>query len=132
MKRLATLALTLLLSSSSFAMVKLPADLTDDLLKTVAVDLLINNVNENYKVTKLTAGRIDDNGFEYAAGFITIIKANGTCMKVAGSVRADTCTNVETNCKLDAYALDCKESLKDDGSFSLEIFKEAKKLNEKL
>lgn len=67
MKSIAALTLSLVLSTSSFAMVKLPADVTDDLLKTVAVDLLINNVNENYKVTKLTAGRIDDNGFEYAA-----------------------------------------------------------------
>ncbi len=129
MKSIAALTLSLVLSTSSFAMVKLPADVTDDLLKTVAVDLLINNVNENYKVTKLTAGRIDDNGFEYAAGFITIIKANGTCMKVAGAVRADTCTNVETNCKLDAYSLDCKEGAKDEAGFSANMFKEATKLN---
>lgn len=131
MKSFATLALSLVLSTSSFAMVKLPADVTDDLLKTVAVDILINNINENYKVTKLTAGRIDDNGFEYAAGFITILKANGTCMKVAGAVRADTCTNIETNCKLDAYTLDCKEGAKDDSIFSVDMFKEAKKISDK-
>ena len=131
MKSFATLALSLVLSTSGFAMVKLPADVTDDLLKTVAVDILINNINENYKVTKLTAGRIDDNGFEYAAGFITILKANGTCMKVAGAVRADTCTNIETNCKLDAYTLDCKEGAQDGAIFSVDMFKEAKKISDK-
>ncbi|HLE09715.1 MAG: hypothetical protein A2504_02090 [Bdellovibrionales bacterium RIFOXYD12_FULL_39_22] len=102
---------SLLFSFSSFAMTRLPAALTDDLLKTVAIELLINNINENYRVTQLTAGRIDDNGFELAAAIVTIVKANGICMKIAASVRADTCTNVETNCKLGAHSLDCKENL---------------------
>jgi len=115
-------------SISSFATTQLPANVTDDLLKTVAVELLINNVNENYKVTKLTAGRIDDNGIEMAAGFVTIIKANTVCMKIAASVRADTCTNLETNCKLDAYALDCKEAVSNEENFKPSIFKNAVKL----
>lgn len=128
MKLATTLALSILLSFSSLAVTKLPAAATDDLLKTVAVELLINNVNENYKVTKLTAGRIDDNGFEMAAGFVTIIKANAVCMKIAASVRADTCTDIETNCKLDAYSLDCKEGMLEEGTLSPDIFKDALKI----
>lgn len=128
MKLVATLALSILVSFSSLAVTKLPVAATDDLLKTVAVELLINNVNENYKVTKLTAGRIDDNGFEMAAGFITIIKANSVCMKIAASVRADTCTDIEKNCKLDAYSLDCKEGMSEEGTLSSDIFKDAVKI----
>ena len=69
-------------------------------------------MNENYKVTSLTAARGDSEGFELAAGFITIIKASdSSCMKVAAAVRADTCSNA-SDCKLQAYALDCnKDSL---------------------
>ncbi len=119
--KLFLLFLIMTITTTSFATVKLPADLTDDLLKTISVELLINNIKENYQVTQLTAGRLDDSGYEMAAAFVTIIKASdGICMKIAATVKADTCTNIQTNCKLDAYALDCKES----EQFSSDIFGE--------
>lgn len=106
MKKMILSTILMILSFQGLASNKLPADITDDLMKTLAVELLINNIKENYQVTKLTAGRNNENGIELAAGFVWITRTNGKCDQVAAVVESDTCSSIDT-CKLQAYLLDC-------------------------
>ncbi len=115
MKKL-IIILSLLISSAIFANSKLPTDLTDDFIKTVSVELLINNIQENYQVLKLTSVRNVENGIELLGGLTWIKRLDGKCEQVAAVVESDTCQTVDT-CKLQAYLLDCPANFSDE-SFS--------------
>jgi len=104
MKKL-LLLVTLLITVNSWA-ASLPTIITDDFMKTLAVEVVINNITDFYKIKSLTAGRSNDNNDELAAGFMEIVMQDGKCQKIAAAVQASSCTDAD-NCKLYAVSLEC-------------------------
>lgn len=86
----------------------IPQEVSDDMLKSAAIDLLKDNIEGFYKITEFLGGRItDENGKEMGLGIVQFVNPEGECKKVVAVVRETTCKTVE-DCTLSGYLLDCR------------------------